>query len=159
MLCAAAILTIRDSKFYKTRLVPIGPRLQEELMQYSENRKQQGHSQRPETLFFLTHHGAPISPKTVDRVFGRLRRHTSVCRTDGTKYQPRLHDLRHTFAVHRLVAWYQQGADVQKLLPRLATYLGHVDIQSTQHYLTMTPDLLREASLRFERYAVPGGGA
>jgi site-specific recombinase XerD len=154
---SAAILTIRDSKFYKTRLVPIGPRLQEELMQYGENRKQQ--LQRLETLFFLTRHGTPISPKTVDRVFGRLRRHTSVCRTDGTKYQPRLHDLRHTFAVHRLVAWYQQGADVQKLLPRLATYLGHVDIQSTQHYLTMTPDLLREASLRFERYAVPGSGA
>jgi integrase/recombinase XerD len=75
-----------------------------------------------------------------NRMFGRLRRHTSVCRTAGTKYQPRLHDLRHTFAVHRLVAWYQQGTDVQKLLPRLATYLGHVDIQSTQHYLTMTPD-------------------
>jgi len=156
---SAAILTIRDSKFYKTRLVPIGPRLQQELMQYGENRKEQGSSQQPETLFFVTRHGAPISPKTVDRVFGRLRCHTSVSRTDGTKYQPRLHDLRHTFAVNRLVAWYQQGADVQKLLPRLATYLGHVDIQSTQHYLTMTPDLLREASLRFERYAVAGGAA
>ena len=156
---SAAILTIRNSKFYKTRVVPIGPRLQEELMQYKERQKQQGSSQQPQTLFFMTSHGAAIVPTTVDRVFDRLRRHTGICRTDGGRYQPRLHDLRHSCAVHRLVAWYRQGADVQKLLPRLATYLGHVDIKSTQHYLTMTPELLQEASLRFERYAIPGGEA
>lgn len=56
-------------------------------------------------------------------------------------------------AVHRLVAWYRAGVDVQHRLPQLATYLGHVDIAATQRYLTMTPDLLREASLRFARYA------
>jgi site-specific recombinase XerD len=61
--------------------------------------------------------------------------------------------MRHSFAVHRLTSWYQQGADVQKLLPQLATYLGHVNIAATQVYLTMTPELLHEASVRFEKYA------
>jgi len=61
--------------------------------------------------------------------------------------------LRHAFSVHRLVAWYRQGADVQRLLPQLATYLGHVHLAATQRYLSMTPELLEEASQRFERYA------
>ena len=65
-------------------------------------------------------------------------------------------DLRATFAVTRLVRWYREGADVQRLLPQLATYLGHVNISGTQQYLTMTPELLREACLRFERYALGG---
>jgi site-specific recombinase XerD len=62
---------------------------------------------------------------------------------------------RHAMAVHRLVAWYREGADVQRLLPQLATYLGHVDVAATQRYLTMTPELLRQASCRFESYAKP----
>ncbi len=60
---------------------------------------------------------------------------------------------RHTFVVGRLTAWYRQGADVQTLLPQLSTYLGHVHVAATQVYLTMTPELLRAACLRFERYA------
>src|SRR6266851_1480092 len=75
--------------------------------------------------------------------------------SNGAHYQPRLHDLRHSFAVHRLISWYQQGADVQKLLPQLSTYLGHVHLTDTQVYLTMTPELLGEALTRFERYAWP----
>jgi site-specific recombinase XerD len=69
--------------------------------------------------------------------------------------RPRLHDLRHTFAVHRLTAWYQQGADVQRLLLQLSVYLGHADLSSTQVYLSMTPELLQEAGTRFERYTLP----
>jgi site-specific recombinase XerD len=65
--------------------------------------------------------------------------------------------LRHTFAVHRLLAGYRQGADVQSLLPALATYLGHMDVAATQHYLTLSPELSRHASRRFEEYAFPGG--
>jgi integrase len=59
--------------------------------------------------------------------------------------------------VHRLTACYREGGDVQRLLPQLATYLGHVDIDSTQRYLTLTPELLSQASNRFEQYAAPGG--
>ena len=62
--------------------------------------------------------------------------------------------MRHSFAVRRLTSWYEQDADVQKLLPQLATYLGHVSIAATQVYLTTTPELLHAASVRFERYAL-----
>jgi integrase len=68
-----------------------------------------------------------------------------------------MHDLRHTAAVHRVIAWYRSGQDVQRLLPQLATYLGHVDIGSTQRYLQMTPELLQEANRRFSIYASCGG--
>ena len=84
--------------------------------------------------------------------FRRLRVHAGIQRDDGARYQPRLHDLRHTGAVHRLLAWYRSGADLQLMLPQLATYLGHIDLASTQCYLALTPDLLREASMRFEHY-------
>ena len=63
--------------------------------------------------------------------------------------------MRHAFAVHRVVAWYREGADVQACLPLLATYLCHIDLSGTQTYLTMTRELLAEASLRFERLAAP----
>ena len=64
--------------------------------------------------------------------------------------------MRHAFAVHRLVAWYREGTDVQACLPLLSTYLGHANISGTQAYLTMTPELLANASNRFERYAAVG---
>lgn len=66
--------------------------------------------------------------------------------------EPRVHDLKHSFAVHRVTEWYRQNADVQRLLPALSTYLGHVDLKSTQRYLTMSPELLEQANRRFERY-------
>jgi integrase len=97
--------------------------------------------------------GRPLKDGTVRRAFARVRRSARIIRTDGARYQPRLHDLRHAFAGHRLTAWYRAGADVQRLLPQLSTYLGHLSVASTQVYLTMTPELLREACLRFERYA------
>jgi integrase len=76
-----------------------------------------------------------------------------IRRSDGARYQPRLHDLRHTAAVHRLVRWYEQGANVQRLLHYLSVYLGHSHIRHTQVYLSMTADLLRQAGMRFEQYA------
>ena len=86
-----------------------------------------------------------------------MRQAAGIKRANTARYQPRLHDLRHTFAVHRLVAWYRQGAEVQRLLPKLCTYLGHVDLTATQRYLTLTPELSELASRRFERYARTGG--
>lgn len=154
---ATGLLTIRQSKFYKTRLVPIGPRLTEALATYAIRRQKSGHSQSPEAPFFVTRIGATVTRPMAERAFRRLREKAGVHRRDGARYQPRLHDLRHGFAVHRLVSWYRQGADVQRLLPQLATYLGHVHLAATQHYLTMTPELLQEASLRFERYVRAGG--
>ena len=89
----------------------------------------------------------------------RLRRLCTLAgvrRSDASSRQPRLHDLRHTFAVHRLTEWYRTGANVQVLLPALSTYLGHVDLHSTQCYLTMTPELLTEANRRFQDYVYGG---
>jgi len=151
-----SLLSIRQSKFYKTRLVPIGPQLTDALTSYSIKRRTSGHRQTPEMPFFVTQTGETVTRQMAERAFRRLRKSAGVFRHDGARYQPRLHDLRHAFAVHRLVSWYRQGEDVQRLLPKLATYLGHVNLAATQHYLTMTPELLREASLRFERYAGMG---
>jgi integrase len=88
-----------------------------------------------------------------ERAFKQIRRHADLHCEGGPRRQPRLHDLRHTSAVHRLTTWYREGRDVQKLLPQLSVYMGHARLAATQVYLTMTPELLHEASLRFERYA------
>lgn len=151
----AGILTIRESKFYKTRLVPIGPTLSCALETYMSQRTQE-HSTKPDAVLFLTRNGSPLVRYTAENVFRRLRTRAGVLCHDSGRYQPRLHDLRHAAAVHRLISWYRQGADVQRLLPKLATYLGHIHIAATQRYLTMTPELLHEASKRFERYACGG---
>jgi integrase/recombinase XerD len=154
----AAVITVRDTKFHKTRLIPLGPKLNQALVEYAAQRQQAGHAQHADAPFFVLRRGAPLSVQIVQQAFVRLRQHAGVGRADGARYQPRLHDLRHSFAVHRLTSWYEQGADVQRLLPHLATYLGHVSIAATQVYLTMTPELLQAASRRFERYAFPEVG-
>ena len=153
----AAVVTIRNTKFHKTRLAPLGLKLNQAMAQYAAQRKEAGHSQSADAPFFVLRRGGALSIHIVREAFRRLRTHAGVGRADGARYQPRLHDMRHSFAVRRLTSWYEQGADVQKLLPQLATYLGHVSIAATQVYLTMTPELLHAASSRFERYALPGG--
>ena len=151
----ASLLTIRESKFYKTRLVPMSPDLSSALGTYVAERAQQ-HSTAWDAMLFLTRTSTPLTRRTAEYIFSRLRVRAGVLRHDGGRYQPRLHDLRHAAAVHRVVWWYRQGADVQRLLPQLATYLGHVHIAATQRYLTLTPELLHEASQRFEHYARGG---
>jgi site-specific recombinase XerD len=148
-----AVITVRNTKFHKTRIVPLGFQLNQVIAQYAMRRETAGHSREGSAPFFVLRRGAGVSVSILECAFRRLRRYAGVHRDDGARYQPRLHDMRHSFAVHRLTSWYQQGADVQKLLPQLATYLGHVSIAATQVYLTMTPELLHEASLRFEQYA------
>ena len=150
------ILTIRESKFYKTRLVPIGPDLLRALTSYAVQRAMD-HPAKPDARLLVSRTGTPITRQTAENTFARLRVRAGVLRHDGARYQPRLHDLRHAFAVHRVVSWYRQGADVQRLLPHLATYLGHVHIAATQRYLTLTPELLQQASQRFEHYAGEAG--
>jgi integrase/recombinase XerD len=146
-----AILHVRNTKFYKTRLVPIGADLCAVLAQHVTHR----HANHPpsDTPLLVTSTGTAVPPYLVEDAFRRLRRLANVLRNDGARYQPRLHDLRHAAAVHRLINWYRSGADVQRLLPHLATYLGHIDIAATQRYLTLVPELLQEASRRFECYA------
>jgi len=149
----SAILTIRESKFYKTRLVPIGSNLVGAMTIY-QSRRLREHPAQPSAPFLVSRIGEAVTIQAAERAFRRMCLRAGVWRHDGSRYQPRLHDLRHASAVHRLVSWYRAGADVQRLLPQLATYLGHIHIASTQRYLTMTPELLSEASRRFERYAM-----
>jgi site-specific recombinase XerD len=153
---AENVLTIRATKFYKNRLVPIGPQLATVLDGYLHRSRCEGLS-RDEAAFLLSNRdGTRLASSTVQSAFDALRRIAEVHGTEGGRLIPRLHDLRHSFAVHSLTAWYRQGADVQRLLPVLSTYLGHSDLEGTKVYLSMTPELLQQASLRFARYA--GGG-
>jgi|PlaIllAssembly_1097288.scaffolds.fasta_scaffold147886_2 site-specific recombinase XerD len=146
------VLSIWDTKFFKSRLVPIGVGLCRVLESYHAIRRGLPMPEAGHSVFFASRRGHAITLQQLERVFTRLRKHTGIDRPSHARRQPRLHDLRHTFAVHRLIAWYREGADVQACLPLLATYLGHVNVSGTQTYLTMTPELLAEASHRFERY-------
>jgi len=150
------VLAIWDTKFFKSRLVPIGSALTAALGTYFTARQNLLMSAESHSAFFASHTGSAITLSRLERVFVRLREHAGIQSPPGARWQPRLHDLRHTFAVNRLIAWYRDGADVQACLPLLSTYLGHMNVTGTQHYLTMTPELLAEASKRFERYAAIG---
>jgi site-specific recombinase XerD len=147
-----ATLTIRRTKFYKTRRIALSSDLLRVLSDYDLNRRQIHIPREGASPFFTYKNGEPVTCYVMDNAFSRLRDHVGVKRQNA-RYQPRLHDLRHSFAVHRLTAWYRAGADVQHLLPGLSIHLGHVCLKGTQRYLTMTPELLAEASLRFESYA------
>jgi len=150
------VLAIWDTKFFKSRLVPIGTTLTMALSTYGKARRNLPMPAGARSAFFALGTGGTISLGRLEKVFVRLREHAGIRSPLGARWQPRLHDMRHAFAVHRLVAWYREGADVQACLPLLATYLGHVNVSGTQAYLTMTPELLAEASRRFERYAAAG---
>jgi site-specific recombinase XerD len=151
-------LSVRNTKFYKSRLVPLSDSMVEELRRFLALRQQTGASTESQAALFQNPHSR--------RVYSRApfyRMFYSIIKRLGYTIQrggsPRIHDLRHTFAVHRLESWYANNEDVQTKLPLLSTYLGHKELSSTQWYLTMTPELLRQASQRFNSYfdSIPGG--
>ncbi|WP_080415755.1 tyrosine-type recombinase/integrase [Burkholderia ubonensis] len=144
------LITVLRSKFGKTRLVPFTSQLQPALLDYEQRHSAYGNS----APFFLTRCGGRVKTDTLQHNYRILCDRIGIRRHDRARYQPRIHDLRHTFAVHRVTSWYQQGANVQALLPLLSIYLGHVHIRATQVYLSTTPELLDEAGKRFERYAM-----
>ena len=151
-----ALITIRDTKFFKSRFVPTGKKLTKYLAEYVNVRRRVLPTPAGESsAFFANRTGCSWSINWIDALFRRLCLAVGIGRDCPRDRQPRIHDLRHTMVQHRLLAWYRTGADVQQLLPKLATYLGHVDISSTQHYLPMTPELLHEANIRFQAYAQP----
>lgn len=150
---SGGVITIRGTKFYKSRLVPLGPDVHAQLRSYVALPGRLDHNEQP---LFQSRLRKVVQRATVEKSFQRLRNLSGIRREGSSAYQPRIHDLRHTFAVHRLTEWYRNGADVQALLPALSTYLGHVELHSTQRYLTMTPELLGEANRRFERYVCGG---
>lgn len=153
-----AVVTVRDSKFFKSRLVPLGGQLARALAGYAAWRDASHPTRGQECPFFVDRSGERVNADPLRRAFRALCTQAGIRRPEAARYQPRLHDLRHTFAVHRLTEWYRRGADVHKLLPQLSVYLGHRYLAGTQVYLTMTPELLRQAAARFERYALREDG-
>jgi integrase/recombinase XerD len=93
--------------------------------------------------FFLTRDGAQIKTDTANQTFQRVRKEAGIARRDGARYQPRMHDLRHTFAVHRLTAWFKHGADLGRMIPALSAYMGQHDLGSAERYLRLTPERFR----------------
>jgi integrase/recombinase XerD len=150
------LLSIWDTKFFKSRVVPIGEDLCRALGTYRQARESLPKPAGARSAFFAARSGDAVSRQQLEKVFRRLRQHAGIRRPATERWQPRLHDLRHTMAVHRVIAWYREGVDVEARLPLLAAYLGHVNVSGTQIYLTMTPELLAEAAWRFERYAAVG---
>lgn len=152
-----AVLTIRNAKFFKTRPVPVGPQLVDVLRAYAAKRVERPLPQGAASTFLANLDGTPLAKGTVDYAFANLLKAAEIHRDqDDGRQSPCFHSLRHTAAVHRVESWYRQGADVQRLLPVLSTWLGHAHLDGTQIYLSMTPELLHEASVRFDGY-VNGG--
>lgn len=150
------VITIQQSKFYKSRLVPFSQQVKEALNTFLHWRRKHQQPQHPEAYLFMSQYNKPFVADTLRGIFKRVRDNAGIRREDGASFQPRLHDLRHTFAVNRLVSWYRENKDVQQLLPILSVYMGHTHLAHTSVYLSMTDDLLREANTRFEKYAIGG---
>ena len=145
-------ITIRETKFFKSRILPLAASVIAALREYLEARRRAGASQEPESgLFWQDQNGTGYATKTVMWLFVDILRRAGLKPARG-KTGPRTHDLRHSFVVNRMVEWYRAGINPQDKLPFLATYLGHRDTHSTLVYITVTQDLLQQASDRFRSF-------
>jgi len=146
----ARTLVVRRTKFGKDRLVPFGPRLAGELEAYLAMCRR---GRMPlHTSVFPGVRGAIVSTNSLRKVFGRLCREVGIGRSESGA-PPRVHDLRHSFAVATLLHWYEAGINPTGKLLQLSTFLGHSKIKATAVYLTITWELLREARSRFAQLA------
>lgn len=147
---AAGLLTISQSKFHKSRLIPLHSTTTANLREYAD-RRDNYHPCLRLSAFFLTESGTALRYWQVRMMFASLRRCLGWIGLGGTPR--RIHDLRHTFAVRRLLCWYEEGVDVDHEIAALSTYMGHVKVTDTYWYLTTVPELLAVAGARYERYA------
>lgn len=153
------LLYIAEGKFRKERWVPLHPSTSHILNQYTERRIQAG-TREPDSPLFINLRAQRLCHCTVYESFRQL---LDKCGIPHHKHTgPRIHDLRHTFAVHRLLAWYQNKQEVNAMLPALATYMGHVCVGSTHVYLHPTAELLEQVNNRFHNHYLrnfkPKGG-
>ena len=149
-----SFLHIRETKFHKSRLVPLHPSTADQLRHYMDMRTHLRYDALSEVLF-VSEHGQTLSHKALGRWFSNLCGRLEIEPITGGR-RPTLHALRHAFAIERIRQWYQDGVDVQARLPNLSVYLGHVRPQESYWYLTATPELFAGAAARFERYAIKG---
>ena len=150
-------ITVRQTKFRKSRCLPLHSSVVQALERYRQSRDQCLDT-RPEAPFFASSSGAALAKGTVDNVFRRLRSHLSWS-ARGDYPLPRLHDLRHTFAVRRLQRWREQGQAIDQAMFWLCTYLGHAKISNTYWYITGIPELMDAIGARFEHFTTTGGAS
>jgi integrase len=144
---SAGMLVVRHGKFGKSRELPLHATTSAALSAYARDRDLALRYPRSPS-FLLSLAGTRLNYKNVHFSFLRLLRASGL---DARHCRPRIHDLRHTFAVNTLLRWYREGVAVDARLPSLSTYLGHVSSASTYWYLIATPELLQRASQRVER--------
>jgi integrase len=139
------IITVRQGKFRKDRLVPPALSLVNRLRKYA------GHfdSRPPDAIFFPGPNGCPFALRTVYTLFREMLLQCGIPHA-GRGKGPRIHDYRHLFAVHTLRRWYRDGENLEAKLPLLATYLGHQHLSGTQHYLHLTAEIFPEITARVE---------
>lgn len=145
----AGVLTVRGTKFGKSRLVTIHPSTGEVLEQYRA-RRETFLAGRIASTFFITSRGNPLDIGDIHRTFYQLSRRLGL-RGATASHGPRLHDFRHRFAVETLLRWYRAGDDVERRIPMLSTYLGHVHVADTYWYLSACPELMGLAVARLEQ--------
>ena len=148
------VLTIRETKFSKSRLIPMGPQLAQRLYAFMALRSQHLASVAADTPLFSFMKGRPVNPGTISIIFHSLAAELNIAIPPGGT-PAHMHDLRHSFAVGRLLRWYRDGSNPTDKLVKLSTFMGHVDPASTAVYLTITTDLMEAAGQHFERFAVP----
>jgi integrase/recombinase XerD len=144
------ILHIRQTKNFKSRLVPLADSTRLALQAYWDQRANLGMDQSLQSPFFVSVRKRRCAHRTLDGTFRMLTRELGLMSAYGR--EPRLHDLRHTWATRCLAKLYETGKDPNAELPVIATYLGHVNIACTTIYLHPTADLLAQAGDRFQRY-------
>jgi integrase/recombinase XerD len=144
----AGVLTIRLTKFGKSRQLPLHPSTTAELAGY-DRRRDELCAKPSAPSFFVSTRGGQLDKSGVQKIFRALRRRAGVEGPRGSP-RPRLHDLRHTFAVRTLLDWHRTGVDVPARLLWLSTYMGHVEPSDTYRYLTAAPELLALAAERLE---------
>ncbi len=146
----AAVLTIRGSKFGKSRLVPLHASTRHVLADYLARRERCWAARAASPYVFVSSRGNRLDGGEIHRTFYALSRQIGL-RGPSESHGPRLHDLRHRFAVTTLLRWYRSGEDAERRLPILSAYLGHVHVSDTFWYLSAWPELMREAMRRLER--------
>lgn len=150
------VLVIRETKFLKSRLVPFGPKIEARLREYLQHQGERVVTSGPTTpVFSFEPDGSKtINPDTISQTFHALWPRLGLKVPVGTA-PPRLHCLRHSFAVGTLLRWYRSGINPQQRLWDLSTFMGHVHPASTAVYLTITAELLDQANHRFNHFAAP----
>jgi integrase/recombinase XerD len=149
------LIHVRESKFKKSRYVPISPSTADQLAAYLRQLRKAGYPASPNSPFFVAPGGSRYGKSAFARTFLEIVRKTGIRGPKGQR-GPRVHDFRHTFAVNRLLAWHRQGPYLLAKLPLLSTYFGHTTVTHTEVYLHATAELLESVGKRFHaHFAIP----